>query len=78
MEKNKGILECIKSKEIAIYFTNGTVQTVKDKEPFTILSDSNVVVFKNSSYIYTFGTSTISGLGFKLISDKLEDVDDGK
>jgi hypothetical protein len=77
MEKNNELLN-IRSKEIAVYFTNGTVQTVKDKEPFTILSDSNVVVFKNSSYIYTFERSSISGLGFKLISDKIDDTDDGK
>lgn len=77
MEKNNE-LPNIRSKEIALYFTNGTVQTVKDKEPFTILGDSDVVVFKNSSYIYTFGKSFIAGLGFKLISDKIDDTDDGK
>lgn len=66
------------SKEIAVYFTNGTVQTIKDKEPFMIFQDDNTIAFRNSSYIYTFGKSSIAGLGFKLISYKVEDIDDGK
>ena len=66
------------SKEIAVYFTNGTVQTIKDKEPFMIFQDDITIAFRNSSYVYTFGKSSIAGLGFKLISYKVEDIDDGK
>ena len=66
------------SKEIAVYFTNGTVQTIKDKEPFMIFQDDHTIAFRNSSYVYTFGKSSIAGLGFKLISYKVEDIDDGK
>lgn len=74
----EGVERIKKAKQIVIYFTNGNMVTIKDKEPFNIYSSEHSVCFRNDSYSYEFNTRTISGLGFKFLSDETEDTDDGK
>ena len=68
----------IKSKQIVVYFNNGNMITIKDKEPFKLTGTGSQIIFENSSYYYAFTNEAIAGMGFKFLSDEAEDTDDGK
>ena len=71
-------MEVTKSKQIVIYFKNGNMITIKDKEPFAITDNKTHMMFINNSYSYSFSNEAIAGVGYKLSSEDTEDADDGK